>query len=131
MTNIRDLLASNIKTYRAARGWSQARLAEKTGTSTQYIAMIETKIKFPSSNMLHKLAKALGIDPAELFYKEIDPNTIIKNAQKAVIKDFGEAFCRIINKFVADTVLELDKNDKPPPCHASLSTASRQAVNQP
>ena len=108
MTNIRELLALNLRSYRTARGWSQAKLAEKTGTSTQYIAMIETKIKFPSSNMLQKLAKALGIDPAELFYKEIDPKTIIKNAQKAVIEDFGEAFCQIITKFVDDTVRELD-----------------------
>jgi transcriptional regulator with XRE-family HTH domain len=110
MTNIRELLASNIKTYRAARGWSQAKLAEKTGTSTQYIGMIETKIKFPSSKMLHKLAKALEIDPSELFYKEIDPETTMKNAQKAVIKDFGEAFCRLITGFVAEKVSEMDEN---------------------
>ena len=109
MTNIRELLASNLKSYRAARGWSQAKLAEKAGTSTQYIAMIETKVKYPSSEMLHKLAKALGIDPAELFYKAIDPETAMKNARKAVIEDFGEAFCHIISKFVADTVRDLDK----------------------
>jgi transcriptional regulator with XRE-family HTH domain len=52
MTNIRELLASNLKSFRAARGWSQAKLAEKAGTSTQYLGMIETKIKFPSSQML-------------------------------------------------------------------------------
>jgi transcriptional regulator with XRE-family HTH domain len=109
MTDIRELLASNLKTYRAARGWSQANLAEKTGTSTQYIGMIETKIKFPSSNMLHKLAKALGIDPAELFHKDIDPETTMKNAQKAVIEDFGAAFCRLISDFVAEKIKEIDK----------------------
>ena len=108
MTDIRELLASNIKSYRKARKWSQARLAEKTGTSTQYIAMIETKLKFPSSNMLHKLAKALGIDPSELFFKDIDPKIKIKNAQKAVIEDFGEAFCKIIKEFVADSLKELE-----------------------
>ena len=109
MTNIRELLASNIKSYRVARGWSQAKLAEKTGTSTQYIGMIETKIKFPSSNMLEKLALALRIDPAELFYKEIDPVTMRKNAEKAVIEDFGEAFCAIITSFVAEKVREIDE----------------------
>ena len=109
MTNIRELLASNIKSYRVSRGWSQAKLAEKTGTSTQYIGMIETKIKFPSSNMLEKLALALNIDPAELFYKEIDPETMRKNAQKAVIEDFGEAFCAMINDFVAEKLREIDE----------------------
>jgi transcriptional regulator with XRE-family HTH domain len=110
MTNIRELFASNLKSFRAARGWSQAKLAEKTGTSTQYIGMIETKMKFPSSDMIQKLASALKIDPAELFYREIDPQTMRKNAQKAVIEDFGEAFCALINDFIAEKVRELDED---------------------
>ena len=65
MTNIRDVLAANIKKYRYDRGWSQAVLAEKSGTSTKYIGLLETKNKFPSSEMIHKLASALGIDPTE------------------------------------------------------------------
>ena len=109
MTNIRELLASNLKSFRAARGWSQAKLAEKTGTSTQYIGMIETKVKFPSSDMLQKLALALRVDPAELFYRKIDPETMRKNAQKAVIEDFGEAFCAMINDFVAEKVRKIDE----------------------
>jgi transcriptional regulator with XRE-family HTH domain len=109
MTNIRELLASNLKSYRAARGWSQANLTEKTGNSTQYIGIIETKIKFPSSNMLQKLSLALRIDPAELFYKEIDPETMRKNAQKAVIEDLGEAFCVRIKDFVAEKVRKINE----------------------
>jgi transcriptional regulator with XRE-family HTH domain len=109
MTNIRELLASNLKSYRAARGWSQAKLAEKAGTSTQYLGMIETKIKFPSSQMLQKLASVLRIDPAELFYREIDPETVRKNAEKAVIEDLGEAFCDMINDFVAGKIKNMDK----------------------
>ena len=111
MTNIRELLAANLKSYRTARGWSQAKLAEKAGTSTQYIAMIETKIKFPSSKMLHKLAGALGIEPAELFVKAINPETVMKNAKKAVIEDFGEALHRLISDFVAETVRKLDEEE--------------------
>lgn len=111
MTNIRELLASNLKTYRAARGWSQAKLAEKAKTSTQYIGMIETKIKFPSSTMIHRLAVAFGIDPAELFHKEIDPETIKKNAQKAIIEDFGESICRMINDLVTEKVKEMNTDN--------------------
>ena len=48
MTNIREVLALNLKKHRQARGWSQAKLAEKVGTSTHYIGMLETKTKFPS-----------------------------------------------------------------------------------
>ena len=99
MTNIREVLASNLKKHRQARGWSQAKLAEKTGTSTQYIGMMEIKSKFPSSEMIHKLASALCIDPTELFYINIEPETIIKNSKKAVVEDIGEAVNRLLTNF--------------------------------
>ena len=73
------------------------------------LGIIETKIKFPSSDMLQKLALALRVDPAELFHREIDPETMRKNAQKAVIEDFGEAFCAMINDFVAEKIRKLDE----------------------
>jgi transcriptional regulator with XRE-family HTH domain len=108
MTNIREVLASNLKKHRYARGWSQAKLAEKTGTSTQYIGTLEIKGKFPSSEMIHKLAKALGIDPTELFCKEIDPVTAMKNSKKAAIEDIGESVGRLIKDFFDEKVRELD-----------------------
>lgn len=108
MTNIRELLADNLKSFRAARGWSQAKLAEKAGISTQHIGMIETKMNFPSSAMIEKLAKALRIDPAELFYREIDPETMRKNVETAVIEDFGEAFIDFMKDFVAQKVKEIN-----------------------
>jgi len=109
MTDIRELLAINLKNLRAARGWSQAKLAEKAKTSTQYIGMIETKIKYPSSFMVHRLAKAFGIDPAELFCKDIDPQTIMKNAKMAVLEDLGEEICNMINDLVAEKVKKIEE----------------------
>jgi len=67
MTDIRELLAQNIKNYRKIRGFSQEVLAEKAGTSTTHIGMIETSKKYPSPQMLAKIAEALGIDTPELF----------------------------------------------------------------
>jgi transcriptional regulator with XRE-family HTH domain len=109
MTNIREVLASNLKKHRYARGWSQAKLAEKIGTSTQYIGTLEIKGKFPSSEMIHKLAKALGIDPTELFYKEIDPVRAMKNSKKAAIEDLGESVTQLIKGFFAEKARELDE----------------------
>jgi len=67
MTDIRELLAQNIKNYRKIRGFSQDMLAERAGTSTTHIGMIETSKKYPSPQMLAKIANALGIDTPELF----------------------------------------------------------------
>ena len=112
MTDIRELLASNLKKLRASRDWSQAKLAEKAKTSTQYIGMIETKIKYPSSSMVHRLANAFNIDPAELFYKNLDPETTMKNAKKAVIVDFGEEICNMINLLVAEKSKNIEESKK-------------------
>ena len=109
MTNIREVLAENLKKYRHSRGWSQAKLAEKTGTSTQYIGMLEIKGKFPSSEMIHKLAAALKIDPTELFLKEVSPETAKQNSQKAAIEDIGDEVNRLISHFFTKKIREIDK----------------------
>ena len=67
MTSIRALLSGNIKKRREKLGISQAQLAERVDTSTNYIAQIEQQNKFPSSEMLERLAKALELDSWELF----------------------------------------------------------------
>ena len=113
MTNIREVLAVNLKKYRQARGWSQSKLAEMVGASPQYIGTLEIKGKFPSSEMVHKLAAALGIDPTELFHKEIDPETTIRNAQKAVIEDIGEAVNQLVTDFFTEKKRKLDAPSLP------------------
>ncbi|MDR1390191.1 MAG: helix-turn-helix transcriptional regulator [Treponema sp.] len=67
MTDIRKLLATNIRAYRAELGLTQSKLAEKVETATHYIAMIEGCKKFPSAAMLERIAAALERDTPELF----------------------------------------------------------------
>jgi transcriptional regulator with XRE-family HTH domain len=111
MTNIREVLAANLKKHRNVRGWSQAKLAEKTGTSAHYIGMLETMNKFPSSEMIQKLASALVIDPTELFSREINPVMTLKNAQKAAFQDVGEAIGHFLEDFIDKKVRKLGEND--------------------
>ena len=70
MTNLKDLVAQNIKKYRKIRGFSQEILAEKAGTSTTHIGMIEIGKKFPSVQMLERIAQALDVDTPTLFAVE-------------------------------------------------------------
>jgi len=51
-------------------GFSQVNLAEKVGTSTQYIGQIEQNKKFPSPEMLERIAEALEVDSPQLFSME-------------------------------------------------------------
>jgi transcriptional regulator with XRE-family HTH domain len=114
MTNIRDVLAENLKKYRHTRGWSQAILAEKARTSTHYIGMLETTQKFPSSEMVQKLAEALDIDPTELFSKE--PQDVVESMKihrKAAFKDVGEETKHFLEGFIADKLRELEATAEP------------------
>jgi len=74
--------------------------------------MMEIKHNFPSSEMIQKLASALGIDPTELFLKEIDPATKIKNSQKVAFEDVGEAVSQFLSCYIAEKVRDLDTETK-------------------
>jgi transcriptional regulator with XRE-family HTH domain len=68
-----------MKVYRRRLGLSQAKLAEKLDTASNYIAVIETGKKFPSTSMLERIAAALEVDTPELFsMKPIQFSSIIK-----------------------------------------------------
>jgi len=67
MTNIRELLGSNVKAYRNSLGISQARLAEMINMATNYLGLIEAGKKFPSADMIERIATALGRDSIDLF----------------------------------------------------------------
>ena len=67
MTNIRKHLGSNIKQYRINLGISQAKLAEMADMATNYLGLIENGKKFPSAEMIERIAVALGKDSIDLF----------------------------------------------------------------
>lgn len=84
---IQEYLATNLKFYRKRNNLTQSQLAEKCGTSTNYIATIETGKKYPSPNTLEKIAKALKIDAIDLFQTEIKDENHILNVKMEQIKE--------------------------------------------
>lgn len=60
--------------------------------------MLENTVKFPSSEMIQRLALVLGIDPTDLFSKGMDPVSTMKNYQKAAPEDIYELLGRIISE---------------------------------
>jgi len=102
MTNIRNVLAKNMKAYRNALGLSQAKLAEKVGTSTHYIGMIETKNNFPSPEMIERIAAALGIDTLDLFSTDKKTPETIKTYRKLTIIDVKTQLARFLDEKLKD-----------------------------
>ena len=95
MASLRDILAYNLKENRKKCGFSQAKLAEKANITTQYVAMIEVSRKFPTPEMLDRLANALDIQTYQLFLVKPSPedamerlhDTLVGNIERVV----GEA----------------------------------------
>jgi len=94
MTNLRQVLAVNLRKRRHALGFSQAMLAEKANTAPTYIAMIELEKKFPSVEMMERIAKALAIDTIELFSIKPLPEDSLKKLHKSVLQDFEKIIAK-------------------------------------
>jgi XRE family transcriptional regulator, regulator of sulfur utilization len=87
MTDLRKVLAFNMKMNRKNLGLSQAKLAELVNVSDNHIALIETGRRFPSITMLESLATAMKIDILELFsIKSIELSTK-KGLKDAILAD--------------------------------------------
>ncbi|MDR1506950.1 MAG: helix-turn-helix transcriptional regulator [Treponema sp.] len=107
MTSLRQLLAYNMKEKRHNLGLSQARLAERADLSTQYIAMIELKRKFPSPEMLEKIAAALEIDTPQLFSLPPTSGELLKEFRQTVLTDLEKAAGKAVNKALQKAVTQV------------------------
>ena len=55
-----------LRELRLNKLWSQAKLAKLSGVSRTTIVAIENNQHAPQPLTIHKLAKALGVDPREI-----------------------------------------------------------------
>ena len=108
MTSLRALLAYNLKKRRQVLGISQERLAEIVETSTHYIGQIEQKNKFPSPEMLERIAIALEIDSPQLFSMDSYTDDAVKRFQDGVLSDLEAAVAQTVKARISEL-----KNDKP------------------
>ena len=104
MTNLKQLLAFNIKQHRTRLGLTQAKLAEKARASTQYIAMIELGRKFPSIELLERIATALKTDNLDLFTPPPFPVENLLTHQKAFLYDLEKEVVKSVNDTVQKAV---------------------------
>jgi transcriptional regulator with XRE-family HTH domain len=90
-----------MKAQRYNLGITQAKLAERVDTSTHYIGMIESKKKFPTPEMLERIAAALEIDAPTLFstrtYPVPETGTMVE-FQERLLRDISEVVSYRIKK---------------------------------
>ena len=87
-----------MKDNRRKCGFSQERLAETAGLSPQYIAMIELSRKFPSPDVLDRIAGALNIETWQLFAVPPSPEEAISHLRQDIKSDMKRLFDEYIGK---------------------------------
>jgi transcriptional regulator with XRE-family HTH domain len=103
---IQELFIANLKAYRKLRGISQMQLAELCDSSTGYIGEIESGKRFPSVNMIERIAGALETESWHLFKNEpvnlADSDNFIKLApsqKNQIIKMANSALTKILDDY--------------------------------
>jgi transcriptional regulator with XRE-family HTH domain len=63
-----EVLGANVRRYRKLAGISQEELSHRTGIKRSYISDLERGTRNPTVRAVGKLAKAFGIQPADLLH---------------------------------------------------------------
>lgn len=65
-SELRDVLARNIRLARADRNWSQEKLAFEAGLNRTYVSAVERSEQNMSVDNMARIAIALGVEPFRL-----------------------------------------------------------------
>ena len=106
MVSIREILARNLKEYRRKNSLTQEKLAEKAGISANYLSMVEISRKFPTPEMLDRLAQALNIQTFQLFNPSAAPDSAMLNLEQTIVENIETVVRTAIKK---DIIGEIDK----------------------
>ena len=95
-----ELFIINLKDYRKERGVSQTKLAELCESTQAYIAEIEVGKKFPSPNMIERIAAALNLESYILFQnKPMDDRVLSPVQREQITSKVFESVTKIVNLY--------------------------------
>lgn len=66
MSNLSNQIGHQCRLVRKGKGLTQAEVAKRTGTNTNYYAKLERGEAVPSLKMLEKIIKALGVKSSDI-----------------------------------------------------------------
>jgi transcriptional regulator with XRE-family HTH domain len=123
--------------YNKLFSYSSLLLAEKVDTSTHYMGMIESEKKFPTPEMLERIAAALEIDAPVLFStKSYQPVALVDflRLMPQKIPDCRAAYavCRVKNRLKADFLGSCARNATncyPKPDAGTLADFQERVIN--
>jgi transcriptional regulator with XRE-family HTH domain len=96
-----ELFIINLKDLRKTSKLSQAKLAELCESTQAYIAEIEVGKKFPSPDMIERIASALNIESYCLFQNKVisDDRSLTPVQREEISKQMYAAAAKIIDRY--------------------------------
>ncbi len=94
MTHLQENFISNLRFYRASKGFSQVEFSEKIGISPNYLNAVENGKNFPSVEVLQKITEVLNILPYQLFLELPTENN---EKSKQIIMELKQRICSIFD----------------------------------
>ncbi|MDR2719022.1 MAG: helix-turn-helix transcriptional regulator [Treponema sp.] len=82
---LKQIFIQNLKEFRKKEGLSQMKLADYCGTAHSYIGEIEVGRKFPSMDLIEKIATILRIEPY-LFFKSRTGNSTLNEIEQVNVR---------------------------------------------
>jgi len=107
---LKQIFVNNMKEFRKKEGISQMKLAEYLDTSPTYIGEIEVGKKFPSMDMIERIAAILRIKPYHFFINRAEQNADINientypKLPKSMQKEIRNEILFSINEIIRDTL---------------------------
>ena len=96
MTHLQENFISNLRFYRASKGFSQVEFSEKIGISPNYLNAVENGKNFPSVEVLQKITEVLNILPYQLFL-ELPTENNENEKSKQIIMELKQRICSIFD----------------------------------
>jgi len=107
---LKQIFVQNLREFRKKEGLSQMKLAEYCDTATSYIGDIEIGRRFPSLDLIEKMAHVLRIEPYHFFKSQTDhvsdteslfprlPNSMKKQIRTQIKTQIDKSTGEIINE---------------------------------
>ncbi len=100
--NLRILFGENVKFYRKQKGLSQQQFSEQCKIVPNYVSEIENGKKFPSSELIEKIASVLTVAPYVLF---MDSKDVSDANLASIIKKQNNDFSDALQKSIHDILV--------------------------